>query len=93
MAYKSTPDGKGWLVFYLKPYKKINGIKEEEKAFLYGPDLPSWVPGLIAAGRVKTAEGEINSPGAAYHRLVKGKYQGQTVKGKENVEQLREMMS
>lgn len=91
MAYKSIGT-ESYLVFFLKPVVKINGVKEEPKALLYGPNLPSWVPGLIAAGRVKTSEGEINSPGAAYHRLVKGKYQGQTITGKDKVKQLREMM-
>lgn len=88
MAYKSI-GAESYLVFFLKPVVKVNGIEEEPKALIYGPDLPSWVPGLIAAGR---AGGKVGSPGRVYHRLVKGKFQGQTIKGKESVQQLREMM-
>lgn len=90
MAYKSI-GAESYLAFFLKPVVKVNGVKEEEKALLYGgpnTPLPSWVPGLIKAGRV----GKPVSPGRVYHRLVKGKYQGQVVTGKENVKQLREMM-
>lgn len=95
MAYKRTPDGTSYLAFFLKPYCRLNGIWSEPTALLYGgpiTPLPSWVPGLVAAGRVKTAEGKIGSPGAVFHRLVREKYQGQIVKGEDKVKELREMM-
>lgn len=95
MAYKSLPDGSSYLALFLKPYKKVNGIEEEPTALLYGgpkTPLPSWVPGLVAAGRVRTKDGLIDSPGAAYHQLVREKYQGQTVRGEEQVKKLKEMM-
>lgn len=95
MAYKSLPDGSAYLALFLKPYKKVNGIEEEPKALLYGgpkTPLPSWVPGLVAAGRVTSKEGKVPSPGAVYHRLIKEQYQGQVVRGERQVRQLKEMM-
>lgn len=95
MSFKSFPDGSSYLALFLKPRKKVNGIEGEPTAFLYGgPEtpLPSWVPGLVAAGRVKSESGKVPSPGAVYHRLVKGGYQGQTVKGEKQVRELKEMM-
>jgi hypothetical protein len=95
MAYKRTPDGSTWLVFFLRPYKNVGGVKQEPRAIIYGgpgSELPSWLPGLIKSGRAKTAKGNIDSPGAVYHRMVKEKYPHQTVKGQKMVNQLREMM-
>lgn len=94
MAYKRV-GGSTYLVFFLKPYKRVNGCQDEPTALLYGGPvmpLPSWLPGLIAAGRVKSAEGKVGSPGAVYHRLVKEKFQGQMVKGADKVRELKEMM-
>lgn len=91
MAYKSTPEGASYLAFFLRPRARVNGVQDEPTALLYGgPEtpLPSWVPGLIAAGRA----GKPVSPGRVYHRLVKGKFQGQVVKGEREVRQLKEMM-
>lgn len=95
MAYKSLPDGSSYLALFLKVRKRANGVQAEPEALLYGgpvTPLPSWVPGLVAAGRVKSEEGKVPSPGAVYHRLIREKYQGQAVKGRENVEALKEMM-
>lgn len=95
MTYKRAPDGTTYLVFFLKPYTRVNGVESEPTALLYGgptTPLPSWVPGLIAAGNVKTAKGEVRSPGAVYRRLVKGRFQGQMVKGADKVRELREIM-
>lgn len=89
MAYKRV-GGVSYLALFLKPYKKANGVENEPTALLYGgPEtpLPSWVPGLIVAG-----SGKMGSPGAVYHRLVKEKYQGQKIEGKEKVRELKEMM-
>lgn len=91
MAYKSTPDGASYLAFFLKSRARVNGVQDEPTALLYGgPEtpLPSWVPGLVAAGRA----GKPVSPGRVYHWLVKGKYQGQVVKGEKEVKELKEMM-
>lgn len=52
---------RGFLALFLR----------DGSALLYGgPEtpVPSWVPGLIAAGTGR------RSPGTAYHRLVRGKY-------------------
>jgi hypothetical protein len=88
LLYKRCPDGKSYLALILKTEPD-----QEPKALLYGPDLPSWVPGLVAAGTPKGSGDEhYHSPGRAYHKLVKGKYQGQKVEGKEAVERLKEIM-
>ena len=95
MAYKRTPDGATYLAFFLKPYKNVAGVKQEPTALLYGgpgAELPSWLPGLIAAGKAGEGTGEHASSGAVYHRLVKGKHQGQVVKGEGKVKELKEMM-
>lgn len=95
MAYKSTPDGASYLAFFLKSRARVNGVQDEPIAFLYGgPEtpLPSWIPGLVAAGRAGEGAGEKPSPGKVFHRLVKEKYQGQVVKGEKEVKQLKEMM-
>lgn len=95
MAYKSLPDGSAYLVLFLKSKERVNGCVDEPSALLYGgpaTPLPSWVPGLVAAGRVGEGASERPSPGKVFHRLVKEKYQGQVVKGRENVERLKEMM-
>lgn len=94
LAYKRV-GGVGYLVLFLKPRTRANGVQDEPQALLYGgpmTPLPSWVPGLIVAGNAKTNKGETGSPGAVYHRLVKERYQGQVVRGKEQVSQLKEMM-
>lgn len=95
MAYKSLPDGSAYLALFLKSRSRVNGCQDEPRALLYGgPEtpLPSWVPGLVAAGRAGEGTSERPSPGRVYHRLVKEKYQGQVVRGKEQVRQLKEMM-
>ncbi len=95
MAYKKAPDGVAYLAFFLKSRERANGVTDESTALLYGgpaSPLPSWLPGLIAAGRAGEGTGVRPSPGKVYHRLVKEKYQGQTVKGKEQVRALKEMM-
>lgn len=95
LAYKSLPDGSSYLALFLKPRTRANGVQDEPQALLYGgptTPLPSWVPGLIVAGNAKTSKGETGSPGAVYHRLVKEKYQGQVIKGKDKIRDLKEMM-
>lgn len=95
MAYKSLPDGSAYLALFLKSKARANGCQDEPRALLYGgPEtpLPSWVPGLVAAGRVGVGASERPSPGKVFHRLVREKYQGQVVNGRENVERLKEMM-
>lgn len=95
MAYKSLPDGSSYLALFLKPKERVNGCVDEPSALLYGgPEtpLPSWVPGLVAAGRAGEGTSERPSPGKVFHRLVREKYRGQVVRGKEKVRQLKEMM-
>ena len=94
MSYKSI-NGVGYLALFLKPYKKVNGIESEPTAFLYGgpkTPLPSWVPGLVAAGKAGEGSSTRPSPGKVYHRLVRENYQHQTVKGQDKVRELKEMM-
>lgn len=96
MLYKRTPDGTSYLALILKPYTRANGCQSEPTALLYGgPEqpLPSWLPGLITAGRAGKGSSDKASPGRVYHRLVKGKYRGQTIKGEKEVNKLKEMMS
>lgn len=81
ILYKSCPDGSQYVAFILK-----REPGEEPLAYLYGPQVPEWIPGLVTAGTGK------RSPGRAYHRLVKGKYPCQKVEGKEKVRELKEMM-
>lgn len=71
---------------------------KEPAAMLYGgPEhpIPEWLPGLLHAGTPRKEEqgqGHYHSPGRAYHRLLKGKYPCQVVKGAEKVNELKEMM-
>lgn len=61
------------------------------KAILYH-GVPSHVAGLVVAGTPLSGEtGVRHSVGRAYHRLVRGKYESQTVKD-ENVEGLKKLM-
>jgi hypothetical protein len=96
MLYKSCPDGSTYLAFILKREDR----RDEPIALLYGgsipspngptPPLPSWLPGLVAAGRA----GKPVSPGRVYNKLVKGRgYVYTRVVGKEQVRKLEEMMS
>jgi hypothetical protein len=93
--YKSFPDGSSYLAIFLKPGHGSQVLNEGgvlarqdvPTALLYGPKVPSYFPGLVAAGTGR------RSVGLAFNRLVKGKYTYQRVEGKEKVEQLKEMMS
>lgn len=62
----------------------------EGRAILYR-GIPSTLPGLIAAGRVYTKDHERLSHGAAYNRLVKGRYECETITDAAKVNELREM--
>ncbi len=86
--YKATPDGSSYLAIVLKDSACPVGSDNRPipTAYLYGPDLPSWVPGLLVAGTGK------RSPGLAYQRLVKGKYQSQKVQGETEIYNLRRML-
>lgn len=81
IGYRRAPDNTTWLAVFT-----FAG-----PAILYR-DVPATLPGLIAAGRVKTKDGERLSHGAAYNRLVKGRYVGQTVSDPKEVEYLRQAM-
>lgn len=82
-AYVPTDSGKG------RPCRDCwrTGEVEQQVAILYGPNLPSWLPGLVQAGTGG------RSIGHAYHKLVKGKFPSQRVEGREKVQELRRMMS
>lgn len=62
------------------------GRVQVQAAILYGPKLPSWLPGLVQAGTGG------KSVGHAYHKLLRGKYPSQRVEGREQVQQLRQLM-
>lgn len=62
-------------------------LKNRSEAMLYGPNLPSWLPGLVQAGTGG------KSVGHAYHKLLRGKFPYQKVEGQEKVRELKEMMS
>lgn len=83
IRYRRFPDGRAYLGIFLRP--EI-GEGAEPVALLYGPEIPSWLPGLIQAGAGK------RSVGRAYHRLVKGRFPFQRVTGAEAVA-LKEMLS
>lgn len=86
ISYLPLPSpGQGWVAFFLHPKPRVNSCDDGETAILYGPDLPSWLPGLVTAGLGG------KSIGRAYHRLVKGKYKGQTITG-EKVDELKRLM-
>ncbi len=89
-TYLSLPQDKGrYLALFLRPEDR----KSEPVCLLYGgPDspIPFWLPGLLAAG-VVTVWGW-RSVGAAYNRLLKGRYDYQRVEGREAVKELKRMM-
>jgi hypothetical protein len=97
--YKRLPDGSSYLAVFLKDQPETvqdwNSMahpagRSEPVAFLYGgptSPVPSWLPGLLQAGTGR------RSVGLAFNRLLKGKYTYQRVEGREQVEQLKEMMS
>lgn len=61
-------------------------VQAPPTALLYGPKVPSYLPGLVAAGTGR------RSVGLAFNRLVKSKYTYQRVEGKEQVKKLKEML-
>lgn len=66
--------------------------KDTPVAILYG-DVPSHLPGLLVSGRVTAKDDGELSIGAAYSRLVKGRYHpSQTIEGAKSVAELKEMM-
>lgn len=103
VLYKACKDGARYLALVLKTEPG-----KEPKALLYGgPEkpIPSWIPGLVAAGTPKSededkGEGEgqgvrvrvRHSSGRAYHRLIKDQYPCQVVEGEDRVRELKEMM-
>ena len=96
IAYRSLPAGSAYLAVFLKTEMSIDDWANPNTpphhngkpvALLYGPDIPSWLPGLLAAGTGK------RSIGLAYNRLLKGRHPYQRIEGVEKVAQLKEMMS
>jgi hypothetical protein len=85
ILYKRTPDGRAYLGIFLRsePGTKPPAVPI---ALLYGPDIPSWLPGLVQAGAGH------RSVGLAYNRLVKGRFPYQKVTGQDAIA-LKEMLS
>lgn len=83
IRYRALEDGSSYLAVFLKR----EDARDAPTALLYGPQVPAWLPGLLAAGTGK------RSPGLAFNRLVKGKFPYQKVVGREKVRELKEMMS
>ena len=86
IRYKRTPTGESYLAMFLRERKEGCTLPQRNVALLYGPNIPSWIPGLILAGTAR------RSPGRAYNKLLKGKYPYQRIEGRENVKELKEMM-
>lgn len=84
VLYRACPDGRTYMAIF-----KHTSPGEEPEALLYGPDIPSYLPGLVQAGVIKDGR---HSVGRAYNKHVKGKYPYQSVKGAEKVKKLRAMM-
>lgn len=82
VLYKRTPDGQTYLGIFLRPEPWTGA---EPVALLYGPDIPSWLPGLVQAGAGR------RSVGRAYNKLVKGRFPYQRITGTEAVA-LKEML-
>lgn len=81
IAYCHAPDGINYLAIFT-----LRG-----DAILYS-NVPSTLPGLISAGRVKTVDGSRLSHGAAYCKLVKGKYPSETINDRAKVNELKLLM-
>lgn len=88
----STPNST-WIsrILYARGFLAI--VRSHGDALLYGPSeqnptgVPPWIPGLLCAGTGR------RSPGLAYNRLVKGRYQYQRVQGEQKVQELVSMMT
>lgn len=78
IAYRSLPDGSAYLAIF---------PRDNSHALLYGPNTPSYLPGLLAAGTGK------RSIGLAYNRLLKGKYSYQRIEGESAIAQLKAMLN
>lgn len=83
ILYLACQDGSSYMAIF-----KHTTPGEEPGALLYGPGIPSWLPGLVQAGVIKDGR---HSVGRAYNKHVKGQYPSLTVKGKEKVEELRRL--
>lgn len=92
IAYRRTPNGERYLAVFVAPkHFPTCGGHSIPVAMLYGPAIPSWLPGLICAGNPKRDAGR--SIGRAYNLLLKGKHPYQRVEGREAVNELRRMMA
>lgn len=99
ILYRRTPDGQTYLAVVLKPKRSrtsrtppgfprgsVKDPSEAPTALLY-TGVPSYLPGLLQAGLGG------RSIGRAYNLLLKGKgYPEQTVTGRREVAELKEMM-
>lgn len=102
MAITNTSDRSSWIEAI--GYRRVDGPrpmtslaiftrhKDTPAAILY-VDIPSYLPGLLAAGHTTAKDDGELSIGATYSRLVRGKYPSQTIEGNEQVAQLMEIMS
>lgn len=89
ILYKRAPDGSSYLAVFLKRQDR----NDSPTALLYGPNVSSYLPGLLSAGLGG------KSVGRAFNKLVKGKVASgelggyQRVEGREKVRELKRMMS
>jgi hypothetical protein len=81
VLYRSTKSGQSFLGIF-----KVTTPGSEPEAMLYGPNVPSHIPGLLQAGL-----GGL-SVGKAYHAHIKGKYDYTKVVGAVEVAKLRNML-
>lgn len=94
ITYVRGADGTRFLLVWT-----LNNDGDPGDVLLYGgpprPDLgfyeeiPTWMPGLLKAGRVGEGSAEQTSVGAVYNRLVKGRYPYQRVSRREITKVLR----
>lgn len=84
VRYRRCPDGRAYLGIFLRSEPGTKSLAVPV-ALLYGPEIPSWLPGLVQAGAGKW------SVGLAYNRLIKGKFPYQRVTG-QDVVALKEML-
>lgn len=83
VLYLACPDGRSYMAIF-----KHTTPGDIPEAMLYGPDVPSWLSGLLQAGVTKDGK---HSVGRAYNKHVKGRYQYTSVKGRKEVAELRRL--
>lgn len=94
MSLNSTARRSSWIDSLAYHGNFLVVFTSSETAIIYA-GIPSWLPGLLAAGISKSQDKGRSlyrrSVGRAYHRLVKNKYTGQLVNDPTKVQELRQL--